>query len=115
MRPIYASCAYQLKFFKLPGVVITDQNAASDLVRFLHPNQFGLLDFDSIFAMKWTHPNDPFGYRRHRSRKCAEVLVPHVVDPRFLIGAYVVNVDVASRLRSVCSLAIAVDPVMFFR
>ena len=71
----------------LSGVVITDQNAASDLVRFLHPNQRRLLDFESIFAMDWRHPNDPFGYRRHRSRKCAEVLVPQVVEPKFLIGA----------------------------
>jgi ssDNA thymidine ADP-ribosyltransferase, DarT len=83
-----------------PGVVITDQNAASDWVRFLHPSQYRLLDFDSIFAMDWRHPNDPIAYRRHRLRKCAEVLVPHVVDPEFLIGAYVINRDVAGQLRT---------------
>lgn len=99
----------------LPGVVITDQNAASDLVRFLHPDQYRLLDFDSIFAMKWTHPNDPFAYRLHRLRKCAEILVPYVVDPQFLIGAYVVNRDAATGLQNVCNLVTTVDPAMFFR
>lgn len=99
----------------LPGVVITDQNAASDLVRFLHPDQYRLLDFDSIFAMNWTHASDPFAYRLHRLKKCAEVLVPYVVDPQFLIGAYVVNRDAATRLQEVCNLVITVDPEMFFR
>jgi len=28
---------------------------------------------------------------RHKSIKCAEVLVPEVVQPTFLIGAYVAN------------------------
>src|SRR5262249_39662334 len=41
----------------LAGVVITDRNASSDWVRFLHPTQYRLLDFDSIFAMDWRHPN----------------------------------------------------------
>jgi ssDNA thymidine ADP-ribosyltransferase, DarT len=99
----------------LPGVVITDQNAASDWVRFLHPRQYRLLDFDSIFAMDWRHPSDPIAYRRHRLRKCAEVLVPHVVDPEFLIGAYVINRDVADQFRTMCDLSIMIDPIMFFK
>lgn len=103
------------EILELPGVVITDQNAASDLARFLDPSQYRLLDFESIFAMNWTHPADPFAFRLHRAKKCAEVLVPHVVEPRFLVGAYVVNEDVASHLRNVCSLAITIDRVMFFR
>lgn len=103
------------EILELHGVVITDQNAASDLVRFLHPNQYRFLDFDSIFAMNWTHPNDPFAFRKHKLRKCAEVLVPHVVDPRFLIGAYAVNETSAVRIQKVCSLPVAVDPEIFFR
>lgn len=31
---------------RLNGTVISDQNAASDYVRFLHPSQWELLDFD---------------------------------------------------------------------
>lgn len=98
----------------IQGVVITDQNAASDWVRFLHPDQYQLLDFDSIFAMDWRHPNDPIALRRHRLQKCAEVLVPHVVEPTFLLGAYVANQDAASRLRQVCNLSITIDAGMFF-
>lgn len=97
------------------GVVITDCNAASDYVRFLHPSQSGLLDFDAIFAMDWRHHNDPAAYWRHRSRKCAEILVPHFVDPRFLIGAYVVNHGVAERLKLAFDRPITIDRGMFFR
>ena len=99
----------------LPGVVITDQNAAGDWVRFLEPKQYRLLDFDAILAMDWRHPNDPIAFRRHRLTKCAEVLVPHVVEPRFLVGAYVVSRDVANKLATLCNLPITVDRVMFFR
>jgi len=96
------------------GVVITDQNAASDWVRFLHPDQYRLLDFDTIFAMDWRHPNDPIALRRHRLQKCAEVLVPHVVEPTFLAGAYVANQDAANRFRQMCNLSITIDAEMFF-
>jgi hypothetical protein len=60
----------------LPGTVITDQNAASDYVRFLHPRQWQVLDFDAIYAMDWRHPDDQIAHWRHSSQKCAEVLVP---------------------------------------
>ena len=100
---------------QIDGVVITDCNAASDYVRFLHPSQSGVLDFDAIFALDWRHHNDPAAYWRHRSRKCAEILVPHFVDPRFLTGAYVVSQDVAAQLRGYFNLPITIDPGMFFR
>jgi hypothetical protein len=59
----------------LPGTVISDQNAASDYVRFLHPRQWQVLDFDAIYAMDWRHPDDQIAQWRHSSQKCAEVLV----------------------------------------
>ena len=100
----------------LQGAVITDQNAASDYVRFLAPAQWPLLDFDDIFAMDWRHPDDQIAYWRHKSRKCAEVLIPHRVEPRFVIGAYVIDAAAAARMTaSGCSLPITVDPVLFFR
>lgn len=98
----------------LAGVVITDRNAASDWVRFMHPRQYRLLNFNSIFAMDWRHQNDPVAYYRHRSEKCAEVLVPRLVEPRFLIGAYVVDKSVVEDLSRSCDLSITVNPVMFF-
>lgn len=98
------------------GVVLADSNASSDYVRFLHPSQWKLLDFDAIYAMDWRHPGDPIAYYRHRSQKCAEVLVPHRIEPRFLVGAYVVDNAAASRLASLgFHLPVAVDSVLFFR
>jgi len=99
----------------LDGVVITDGNAAGELVRFLHPRQYRLLDFDAIFAMSWTHPDDPIAFRRHKLQKCAELLVPHFVEPRFLMGAYVVNHDAELHLSRMFSLPITINAGMFFR
>jgi hypothetical protein len=100
----------------LPGAVITDQNAASDYVRFLAPTQWRLLAWDDIFAMDWRHPGDQIEYWRHKSRKCAEVLIPHRVEPRFLVGAYVVDAAAEARLAALgCTLPITIDAVLFFR
>jgi hypothetical protein len=100
----------------LGGTVITDQNAASDYVRFLAPMQWRLLEWDDIFALDWRHPGDQIAYWRHKSRKCAEVLVPHRVETRFVTGAYVVDTAAQARLAAMgCTLPIAVDPVLFFR
>src|SRR5579872_1695656 len=76
---------------QLEGAVISDQNAASDYVRFLHPKQWKLLDLDAIYAMDWRHPGDPPAYYRHSSQKCAEILIPNCVEQRFITGAYVVD------------------------
>jgi len=100
----------------LEGVVFTDSNASSDYVRFLHSSQWALLDFEAIYAPDWRHPNDPIAYYRHRSRKCAEVLVPHCVEPKFLVGAYAVLDSSAAKLAAVgFSLPVTVDSAMFFR
>jgi hypothetical protein len=100
----------------LPGAVISDQNAASDYARFLHPRQWQLLDFDAIYAMDWRHPGDRVAYYRHSSRKCAEVLVPQRVETRFLIGAHVVDEAARSCLRALgFALPVTANPMLFFR
>ena len=100
----------------LPGAVVSDRNAASDYVRFLHPRQWQLLDFDAIYAMDWRHPNDPVAYYRHSSQKCAEVLVPQRAETRYLTGAYVVD-DAAKTRTDALGLALpaTTNPVLFFR
>jgi hypothetical protein len=100
----------------LPGTVITDQNAASDYVRFLHPRQWQVLDFDAIYAMDWRHPDDQIAHWRHSSQKCAEVLVPQRVEPIYVTGAYVVD-DVARERLEALGLALLAtsNPVLFFR
>ena len=100
----------------LDGVVFADSNASGDYVRFLHPAQWRLLAYDDIYSLDWRHPNDPIAYYRHRSRKCAEILVPQRVEVRFLTGAWVVNAFAASKLRSAgFTLPVEIDPVLFFR
>lgn len=98
------------------GTVITDQNAASDYVRFLDPSQWQLLALDDIYAMDWRHPNDPIAFWRHKSRKCAEVLAPHRIAPELLTGAYVVDNAAAVRLQGLeFGLPVEIDSVLFFR
>ncbi len=98
-----------------PGVVFADCNASSDYVRFLAPSQWQLLHFDDIFAMDWRHPDDPAAYYRHRSRKCAEILVPHRVESRFLIGARVKDAPTAAKLAAMkVPFPIHIDPALFF-
>lgn len=100
----------------LPRVVITDCNAASDYARYLAPSQWRLLDFDDIYALDWRHPDDPPRYYQHKSRKCAEALVPNRVESRFLRGAYVMNANVARVLAGLgFGLPIRIDPVLFFQ
>lgn len=100
----------------LPNVVVTDCNAASDYARYLAPSRCQLLDFDDIFALDWRHQDNSARYFQHRSRKCAEVLVPHFVEPRFLTGAYVIDVQMKSRLRTMgFNRPISIDPMLFFQ
>lgn len=101
---------------QLQGTVITDQNAASDYVRFLAPHQWRELDFDDIYARDWTHPEDTIRGYRHKSRKCAEVLVPQHVQPTMLIGAYAVDEPARDRLSQAgFVLPITVNADFFFQ
>lgn len=100
----------------IQGTVVTDCNAASDYVRFLHPSQWNLIDFDDVLAENWTHPDDPRRYFQHKSRKCAEVLVPRRVPPELLMGAYVVDgVARNGLLAQAPHLHVQIVPALFFR
>lgn len=101
---------------KVSGIVLADCNAGSKYVRFLHPSQWKLLDFDDIYARDWRHPDDQIRQWRHAARKCAEVLVPHAVDVSFLTGAYVVSEHSKETLaRLGFHHPIAVDSDLFFQ
>lgn len=100
----------------LVGTVISDQNAASDYARFLHHQQWRLLDFEAIYAMNWKHPNDQIAEWRHKSRKCAEVLVPQQVSAQYFRGAYVIDTTAETRLRDAgFMLPVTIDRVLFFQ
>jgi hypothetical protein len=74
----------------IPGVIVTDMNAASGICRFAPaPEGLDMVDTEMVFAEDWRHPGDFAGYLRHRAVKCAEVLVPDQVPARFIMGAHV--------------------------
>jgi hypothetical protein len=100
-----------------PDVVVTDQNAASDYVRFLSPQQMSefTLDLDLIYAEDWRH-EDRIAYWRHKSRKCAEVLVPDRIPVALIRGAYVVSQGAQTLLQQQgFQLPIEINPHLFFR
>lgn len=100
---------------KLPGVVLTDQNAASNYVRFLAPRQISEINMALVYAHDW-RDQDQITYFRRKAAKCAEILVPRKVSPDMLIGAHVVD-DAASVKLSATGFAlpISVTPALFFR
>ena len=104
----------------LPGVVIANSNAASEYVRFMpSPNGLELIDKDFVFAESWIHP-DQIDTWKHKSAKCAEVLVPNYVNKRFLNSAYVSDIRsqeiLLDQLRVMGqTLRIVVDEYLFFR
>lgn len=99
----------------LPGTVIADQNAASEYVRFAHaPSGLALIDHTTVFATYWTH-DDRVTEWRHKSAMCAEVLVPDVVPPDHVLGAYVGSELAAQRIASDSpTLPVVVDRSRFF-
>lgn len=99
----------------LPEVVLSDQNAASDYVRFLKsPEGLRELNYDLIFATYWTS-DDQFEYWHRKSIKCAEVLVPQRVPIELIIGAYVLNATAEAQLREAgFDRPIICNPNLFF-
>ena len=76
----------------LPHVIIADRNAASNYVRF-YPVKEGLeaIEKERIFARYWTHPGNQYEEWAHKSDKCAEVLIPNRIEPKYILGAVVAN------------------------
>ena len=99
-----------------PGVVMTDRNASSSAVRFAEPDSgLARLDKEVIFARYWTH-SEPIRQYDHKSRMCAEVLVPSTVDPEMITGAYVASSAAQDSLRRlVPKLPVSVDKNKFFK
>lgn len=101
----------------LAGVIISDQNAASDYTRFAPgPRGLRIVDRDLVFAESWAHPHDQIAHWRHKSIKCAEVLVPDVVDPKYIDGAYVPGAKGKKALQAAApALLITTNRHMFFQ
>ena len=100
----------------LQGVIIADQNASSEYVRF-YPVTQGLvaIDKDRLFAKYWTHPDNIYEEWSHKSIKCAEVLVLDEVESRYILGAYVANQVALDALRKLrIELTVSIKSHIFF-
>jgi ssDNA thymidine ADP-ribosyltransferase, DarT len=98
----------------LDGTVVSDKNAAADFVRFA-PSPAGLVivDKELTYAVWWTDP-DYYEQIRRKQAKQAEVLVPHVVAPEFIRGAYVSCDAGRSALRAQTSACkVKLEPDLF--
>ena len=99
----------------LANVIITDRNAATEMVRFWDVAE-GLmrLDYQRLFAQYWTHPGDLYDQDNHKAEKCAEVLVPDRVEAPLIIGAYVANQIALAAFQALnTGLAVQVHPMFF--
>lgn len=99
----------------LEGTVVTDGNASGVYVRFAAaPSGLAIVNRELTFAEDWTD-TDRIQYFRKKSAKCAEVLVPDRVDPRYLQGAYVCNAAVRQQLPAEAqALRVETDSHLFF-
>lgn len=100
----------------LAGVIITDMNAARDVVRFYDvPTGLAALDRDRLYAEFWLHQDDLIEEDRHRALKCAEVLVPDRVAPELIQGAYVASTTARNAVPSLTrALPLTIKSAMFF-
>lgn len=100
----------------IEGAVVADRNASSDWARFF-PSPDGLVNVarEEVFAEYWTH-DDPIEKMRRSSIVCAEVLVPHRIDPGHILGAYVSCEEARRRLANLnIGITVTLKPRMFFR
>lgn len=104
----------------LPHVVITSQNASSDYVRFYSsPEGLDYLDKDLIYAESWIH-QDQIEEWRHKSIKCAEVLIPNKLDSEYIKGAYVSNQTTKEQIQTLLedaklNLELIIQKNLFFQ
>ena len=102
--------------FENDGTVLTDQTASSKYVRFYPPTALDQLPLDQIYADDRRHADDQIAEWRHKSQRCAEVLVPHKVTTNYIRGAYVVNAEARHQLdRLGFPRPIEINSFLFFR
>lgn len=94
----------------MPGVVITEINAAAGVEPRWYTVEEGLvrLDHSEIFAEYWN------GYD-HKQRMMAEVLVPDRVPSSYLIGIYLVSEPASATTPWFGTLPVNVNPYLFFK
>ena len=91
LQPRFKLCVLKIskEILSIKGVFITDGNAASDDTHFFpFPEGLDKIDESQVFAEYWKGSNE-ISWMNKKFMKCAEVLVPDIVDIRNILGAYV--------------------------
>lgn len=109
-------CVLRVKkdILALADVIVTDQNASRDC--WFKPVDEGLrlLKAEEVFAMWWTNSGNSFDEYRLKGVKCAEVLVPDLIQPDYIFGVYVANDKAKMAFRKATGLPIQIKQDMFF-
>lgn len=100
----------------ISNVVIADGNASSDYTRFAAaPKGISIVNRELTFAEFWTDPNPIQKYRKG-SAKCAEVLVPDKVKPKYIMGAYVSCQEAMDKFQELnTGISVLINSHLFFR
>lgn len=98
----------------IDGVIVTDQNAARDCWFKTVAEGLPLLNREEVYAVFWLD-NDPIKQDRQKGIKCVEVLIPDLVDPEFIIGAYAANDTAYNNLCKICEIDVIINNKMFFQ
>lgn len=108
--------AFDSSILDIDGCIVSDRNAATELVRFYSPEDgIERINFDKVFAEFWTHPENIYEYQNHKAIKCAEVLVPEKVEYEYIVGAYVSSEESKNRMIEMnFNKPIIVKPSVFF-
>lgn len=108
-----AVLALDPRVLDLPGVIVSDRNAASGTARF-RPAREGVaaLVETEVYAEWWNESRDAM------QKRCAEVLVPDRIDPGMITHAYVTDESDADTLRAAVgdrALEVRVNSYLFFQ
>ncbi len=100
----------------LPGVIVSDGNAASRYSRFYAPaDGIQKLDFVTVYCEWWTS-EDWLDQQRKKRIKCAEILVPDAIPYEYIIGAITVSEQAKETLQAQgFQKEIVIRPRVFFR
>ena len=106
------------EIINIPGTIIADSNAASTIVQFVEPEQMtSVLNFDKIYMKYWVDSNQ-YITTQNKLFKCAEILVPDVIPPKYFLGIIVYNEEAKNKLLNLLqnnvSLPIRITPDRFF-
>lgn len=110
-------CVLRIKheILDVPGVFITDKNAASPIAIFaLSPEGLKNVNEDLTFAVNWNDANE-IEKTKKRLAKCAEVLVPGRIPPVWILGGYVSCKEAFDSVTGLgLGLELTVNPKLFF-